>query len=64
MDGLTLAALVRDGWPPVVIMIASGIIGVEKSAMPKGSMFFPKPYSTGQITRTMRDIARRLGHEA
>jgi len=60
MDGLALAAYVRNGWPPVAIMIASGVVEIEASAMPEGAAFIPKPYATSQITKTMQEIAARL----
>ncbi len=61
MDGLKLAAYVRDRWPPVAIVIASGIVEVGKDTMPEGSIFFAKPYATSHITKALQDIAATMG---
>ena len=37
MDGLRPAAAVRDRWPPIKIITASGRIRVEKNDLPSGS---------------------------
>ena len=60
MDGLKLAAYVRNRWPPVAIIIASGVVELERTSLPEGAAFFPKPYATSQITKTLHDIAVRL----
>lgn len=60
MDGLELAAHVRQGWPTVAILIASGVVESERTGMPEGSLFFSKPYATSEITRTLHDIASRM----
>ncbi|MBU2359166.1 MAG: response regulator [Alphaproteobacteria bacterium] len=59
MDGLKLAAYVRDRWPPVLIIIASGAVGLDRSTFPAGASFFPKPYAAHQITATLHEIARQ-----
>ena len=37
MDGLRLAAAVRDRWPPIKIITASGRVRVENNDLPSGS---------------------------
>jgi CheY-like chemotaxis protein len=59
MDGLKLAAYVRDRWPPVVIIVVSGAVGIDAATLPEGSMFFPKPYPTSRISQTLRQISDR-----
>lgn len=44
MDGLKLAAAVRDRWPPVHIVIASGKRIPDRVEMPERAVFLPKPY--------------------
>lgn len=44
MDGLRLAAAVRDRWPPVPIVIASGKHRPAVSEMPDDAIFLAKPY--------------------
>ncbi len=57
MDGLKLAAYVRDRWPPVVIIVASGNTGIHETMLPAGSSFFPKPYPADTIFQSLRHIA-------
>ena len=51
MDGLKLARAVRDRWPPVTIMVTSGMIKVTKDDMPENDLFFAKPYPLDSIIR-------------
>lgn len=54
MDGLRLAAAVRDRWPPVKIIVTSGKRQVESGELPDGSLFFSKPYMHGTVLTAMR----------
>ncbi len=54
MDGLKLAAAVRDRWPPIRIVVASGLRKVNLDALPDDSRFFSKPYNVNEIAATMR----------
>lgn len=56
MDGLKLAAAVRDRWPPVKIIVTSGHRTVEITDLPDGSMFFSKPYSPPYIISAMLEM--------
>ena len=56
MDGLTLAAAVRDRWPPVKIIITSGARAVEVPELPSGSVFFSKPYDHAAVFGCMREL--------
>jgi CheY-like chemotaxis protein len=56
MDGLKLAAAVRNRWPPVKIIVTSGARIVEITDMPDGSVFFSKPYNHLMVLRSMRDM--------
>jgi CheY-like chemotaxis protein len=56
MDGLRLAAAVRDRWPPVKIIVTSGHRMVDITEIPDGSMFFSKPYAPPDVLRSMRDL--------
>ena len=53
MDGVKLSHYIRDRWPPVKLIVASGAAIVEESALPGGSRFFAKPYDAFTITETM-----------
>ncbi len=56
MDGLRLAAAVRDRWPPVKIIVTSGHRLVDIAGMPDGSVFFSKPYAYGDLLQSMRTL--------
>ena len=59
MDGLKLAAAVRDRWPPVKIVVTSGYRFVRDDEIPAESRFFPKPYDLGVIAQTVRSMAAK-----
>lgn len=59
MDGLKLAAAVRDRWPPVRIIVTSGRQVVGEAMMPSGSIFVKKPYDHQSIARTIRELTGR-----
>ena len=43
MDGLKLAAAVRDRWPPIQIVVASGLRKVNMDALPEILASFSSP---------------------
>lgn len=58
MDGLKLAAAVRDRWPPIRIVVASGLRKINVDALPADSRFFSKPYNVNEIAATMRSMVQ------
>ena len=56
MDGLKLAAAVRDRWPPIMIVATSGHVKLGIDDLPEGSRFLPKPYSPAEITKTLHQL--------
>ena len=52
MNGLKLAAAVRDRWPPVHINITSGKI--RPLEIPANALFIPKPYIGKNVVAAMR----------
>ena len=58
IDGLKLAHAVRNRWPPIKIIVASGHGLVSEQDLPKGGRFFAKPYNSTQITDTIREWTR------
>src|ERR1041384_8086117 len=56
MDGLMLAAAVRKRWPPIKIIVTSGLRNVQLSDMPDGSRFFGKPYKALDIANAVREL--------
>jgi two-component system, response regulator PdtaR len=51
MDGLKLAAAVRDRWPPINIVVTSGKDRPPDTQMPKFTQFVWKPYLTADVMR-------------
>ncbi len=58
-DGLKLAAAVRDRWPPIEIIVTSGQNFPSPDRLPERARFFPKPYDTSQIVRTIEEFVGR-----
>jgi CheY-like chemotaxis protein len=46
LDGLRLAAAVRNRWPPIKIVATSGQVKLDA---PEGGRFLPKPYRPDQV---------------
>jgi DNA-binding NtrC family response regulator len=57
MDGMKLAAMVRDRWPPVEIIIVSGHRKVSDDDLPARSVFFSKPYDVDRVTAQLHAMA-------
>jgi two-component system, response regulator PdtaR len=57
MDGLKLAAAVRDRWPPIKIIATSGHHAIRHGELPEGSSFLRKPYNSAQIIGLLRELA-------
>jgi CheY-like chemotaxis protein len=56
VDGLRLAHLVRNRWPPIKIIATSGQLRLRDYELPEGGRFLPKPYSVAEITGTLREL--------
>lgn len=61
MDGLKLAHYIRDRWPPVRLIIASGHMIVAEDEMPTGARFFGKPYADHAIARAIQRLMAEIG---
>ena len=57
MDGMTLAAAIRDRWPPIQIILTSGHFVERDVRMPPRSVFFAKPYVVEKVVEAMRRMA-------
>lgn len=56
MDGLKLAAAVRDRWPPIKIVATSGHHAIRDGELPEGSAFLQKPYNAATIGRVLNEM--------
>jgi CheY-like chemotaxis protein len=56
MDGLKLVAAVRDRWPPVHIIVTTGMRAPHRDEMPANSMFIAKPYRSAEVLEAVRSF--------
>jgi two-component system, response regulator PdtaR len=56
MDGLKLAAAIRDRWPPIKIITTSGQARIGCDDLLDVGPFLPKPYNAAQILKTLREL--------
>ena len=56
MDGLKLAAAVRDRWPPINIILTTGMKAPHADNMPARSLFVEKPYRNAQVLEAFRSF--------
>lgn len=64
MNGLDLAEYVATHWPAVRVIIASGVIGIDKARLPEDCAVYPKPYPTNRILADLAQIGSARGAEA
>lgn len=56
MNGLKLAAAVRERWPPVRIIATSGHFKVQAGDLPADARFVAKPYQPAQIVNAILEL--------
>ena len=56
MNGLLLAAHVRDRWPPIKIIVTSGYHRITTKDLPVEGTFIRKPYLPEQVIRSIREL--------
>jgi len=56
MDGLRLAQVVRNRWPPVALLVTSGHTNVAESELPSGGRFLRKPYMFAEVGTALRQL--------
>lgn len=59
MNGVALAAYVRQRWPAVELVLTSGRVAPTASDLPTDSIFLPKPYRPAQLAGVLN---RMLSH--
>lgn len=58
VDGLKLAALIRERWPPIHIIVTSGKPGMGLMKLPVDCVFFGKPYNEQRVVAEMHRMSR------
>lgn len=61
MDGIKLSRHIRERWPSVKLILASGDALLDESSLPQGSRLFLKPYNDLAIVEA---IGRMLSGDA
>jgi CheY-like chemotaxis protein len=56
MDGLRLARVVRNRWPPVALIVTSGHVSETGSDLPSGGRFLSKPYQLSHVQTALREL--------
>jgi CheY-like chemotaxis protein len=55
MDGLRLARYIRDAYPPIALIVSSGAVRPEQSALPDDAVFLSKPVDHRELLRVIED---------
>jgi CheY-like chemotaxis protein len=50
MDGIALAAKVRERWPAIGVIVSSGVARPEIGTLGPSAIFLPKPYDPDALT--------------
>ena len=53
MDGWKMAHAIRGRWPPIHLIVTSGLYTPEKGQLPARGLFIRKPYSAEQVTSAL-----------
>ena len=56
MDGLRLARVVRNRWPPVALIVTSGQTIVAETHLPTGGRFLRKPYEAAHVGAVLHQL--------
>lgn len=56
MDGIKLAAAMRNRWPPIKIVVTSGYKHVRLDDIPAEVEFVPKPYNADKLILAFRRL--------
>lgn len=57
IDGLALAKLIRQRWPHIHIVLASGKMYAPEQALPDRAVFFHKPYRSRDVVPILHRMA-------
>lgn len=60
MDGIKLAHYIRDRWPPIQLIIASGAMRLIEQDLPLGASFLSKPYTHDHVSEKLQEMMARL----
>jgi two-component system, response regulator PdtaR len=55
LDGLMLARVIQERWPPIHLLVASGLVPTEEE-FPVKACFLRKPYAPKQVLKAFGDL--------
>src|SRR6185437_6790917 len=55
-DGMRLARMIRDRWPPIHLIVTSGIVSPGADDLPSGGRFIRKPYDPAHVIAILREL--------
>ena len=56
LDGLRLARAVRGRWPPIHLLLTSGLVSPDEEELPANGRFIRKPYEADHVIATLREL--------
>jgi CheY-like chemotaxis protein len=62
MDGLELAHLIRERWPPTILIVSSGRQYPAPDALPPAARFIPKPYWGNTLAEVVQMADQEIAH--
>ena len=60
IDGMRLARMVRDRWPPIHLIVTSGLTSSNDDRLPPGVKFIRKPYDPKHVIATLRELLGKV----
>ena len=59
-DGMRLARMIRDRWPPIHLIVTSGLVSPGLDDLPSGGRFIRKPYEPAHVIATLRELLSQI----
>ena len=56
MDGVRLAATIRDRWPPIELILTSGKVRLPSQWLPERGKFLAKPYPPQHLVAAVKEF--------
>jgi CheY-like chemotaxis protein len=56
MDGLKLAHFIRGRWPPIRLIVTSGLKMPADAELPQKSLFIRKPYNNAHVVAMFQEL--------
>lgn len=57
IDGMNLEIAIRGRWPPIEVILTSGLYNIGEDELPARSVFFRKPCNHNEIIATIQRMA-------